>query len=78
MKGGRTAPEMAKNCGEGVTFGGLRGAHRPPSEAETSVAWSSAALLPQRLVRVRFWQQQGGQMAVGSSQPIGRRERKEK
>ena len=66
MKGDRMAPEMAKNGDEGVIFDRLRGAHRPPSGAETSVPWSSATPLPRCLVRVGFLRRHDSQMARAS------------
>ena len=57
---------MAKKDDEGVSFDGMRGAHRPLSGAETSTSWSSAAPIPQCPVRVGFQQRQGSQMATAS------------
>ena len=66
MKGGQTAPQMAKNNDGGMIFYGWCGAHRPLSGAETLVTWSSAVPLPRCPMRVGFRRQQGGQMATAS------------
>ena len=60
VKGGLTPLKMAKNYGGGMTFDELCWAYHPPSGAETSAAWSSAALLPRRPAHVEI----GGGKAV--------------